>query len=243
MFRRLASVAGMLLCLAAVAGAQTADDIVAKTIAAQGLAKLKPVQTMRVTGAMSITPPGGSPIEGTIVIEVKRPDKARMTLSIMGTENSQGYDGETGWSLMPIQGKGAAEPATPDELKDLQEQADMDGSLVDYKAKGHKVEVIGKEAVQGTDAYKLKVTLKNGDVQFQYIDVEHSLPIKMESTRIVNGTETSTETFVSDYKDVSGVLLPHTIEARVMDAIQKVTVQKVEMNAAIDDGRFKMPGK
>lgn len=243
MFRRLAVVIVVLVCFAAVAGAQTADDIVAKTIAAQGLAKLKPVQTMRVTGTMSITPPGGTAIEGAIVIEVKRPAKTRMTLTLMGMENSQGYDGETGWSMMPIQGKPTAEPASADELKDLIEQADMDGALVDYKTKGHQVELVGKDSVQGTDVYKLKVTLKNGDVQYQYIDTEHFLPIKMDSSRMVNGTELNTETFVGDYKDVNGVMLPHSVEARVMGAIQKVIVQKVEFNVPLDDSRFKAPAK
>jgi hypothetical protein len=241
MFRRLALVVGVLVGFAALAGAQTADEIVAKTVAAQGLDKLKPVQSMRVTGTMSITPPGGTAIEGAIIIEVKRPAKTRMTLTIMGMENAQGYDGQTGWSLMPIQGKAAAEPATPDELKDLIEQADMDGTLVDYKAKGHKVELVGKDSVQGTDAYKLKVTLKNGDVQFQYIDAEHFLPLKMESSRVVNGTEMNTETFVGDYKSVNGVLMPHSVEAHVMGAIQKVVVQKVELDVPLDDARFKMP--
>jgi outer membrane lipoprotein-sorting protein len=243
MFRRLAVVVGVLVCFAAVAGAQTADDIVGKTIAAQGLAKLKPVQSLRVTGTMIITPPNMAAVEGAIIIEVKRPAKTRMTLTIMGMENAQGYDGQNGWSLMPIQGKAAAEPATPDELKDLEEQADMDGTLVDYKTKGHKVELIGKDSVQGTGAYKLKVTLKNGDVQFQYIDTEHFLPIKMESSRVINGAETNTETFVGDYKDVNGVLMPHSIEARVMGVVQKVIVTKVEMNVPLDDARFKMPGK
>jgi len=243
MFRRLASAIGVLVCFAAVAGAQTADDIVARTIAAQHLDKLKPVQSMRVTGVMSVVPPGGAPIEGTVVIEVKRPAMTRATITIMGMENSQGYDGQNGWSLMPVQGKPTPEPASADDLKDLQEQADMDGTLVGYKAKGHSVELVGKEAVQGTDTYKLKITLKNGDVQFHYIDAEHFLPIKMETKRIVNGTEVNAQTFASDYKEVNGVLMPHTVETHVMGAIQKVTVQKVEMNVPIDDARFKAPGK
>jgi hypothetical protein len=184
-------------------------------------------------------------MDAAIVIENKRPMKTRATLTVQGTDNIQAYDGENGWTLMPIQQKPAAEPATPDELKDLRQQADMDGELVDYKAKGHKVELVGKEAVQGTDAWKLRVTLKDGDVQFQYIDAEHFLPIKMETTRTINGQQVKTETFIGDYKDEGGVMMPHSIEVAVpmqgVTITQKVVVQKVEVNVPLDDARFKMP--
>jgi outer membrane lipoprotein-sorting protein len=240
MFGRLALALGLLLSGSGLGYAQTVDDIVAKTIAAQGLEKMKSVQTMRMTGTMTITPPG---IDAAIVVENKRPMKTRVTITVQGIENAQAYDGTAGWSFMPVQGKAAAEPATSDEMKDLRQQSDMDGTLMDYKAKGHKVELLGKEAVEGTDAWKLKVTLKDGDVQYTYVDAEHFLPIKMETTRIINGTEMKTETMIGDYKDESGVMMPHAIEARVpgIGVTQKIAVQKVEMNVAIDDARFKMP--
>jgi outer membrane lipoprotein-sorting protein len=176
-------------------------------------------------------------------MENKRPAKARVTITVQGIENAQAYDGETGWSFMPVQGKAGVEPATADEMKDLRQQADMDGTLVDYKAKGHKVELVGKEAVQGTDAWKLKLTLKDGDVQYMYIDAENWLPIKMDTTRTINGTEMKTETFMSDYKAEGGITMPHSIEAKVpgLGVTQKVTVQKVELNVPIDDARFKAP--
>ncbi len=244
MFRRVALALGLLVSVAAVAGAQTADEIVAKTIAAQGLDKMKSVQSRRMTGTMTLTPPG---MDVAITIENKRPNKTRGTLVVQGIENVQAYDGQTGWTFMPVQGKPTPEPATADELKDLQEQADMDGELVDYKAKGHLVELVGKEPVQGTDAYKLKVTLKNGDVQYQYIDAASYLPIKMTTTRTINGAQVNAETLISDFKDESGVLLPHAIEVTLPIAgttiTQKVTVQKVEFNVPIEDSRFKMPAQ
>ena len=246
MFRRFALALALLLSFAAIGAAQTVDDIVAKTIAAQGLEKMKSIQTRRLTGTMSIIPPGSPGIDGTIVIENKRPMKTRATLTIQGTDNVQAYDGETAWSQMPVQGKPNAEPATADDLKDLRQQADMDGELMDYKAKGHKVELLGKESVQGTDAWKLRVTLKDGDVQYQYIEAEHFLPIKMEATRTINGAQIKTETLIGDYKDENGMMMPHSLETNVplqpgMTVTQKVVVQKVEFNVPIDDARFKMP--
>jgi outer membrane lipoprotein-sorting protein len=240
MLRRLALALGLLVSFSAIGRAQTLDDIVAKTLAAQGLDKLKSVQTIRMTGTMSITPPG---IDAAVVIESKRPMKVRMTLTVQGIENTQAYDGQAGWSFMPVQGKANPEPATAEELKDLRQQADMDGALVDYKTKGHKVELVGKEPVEGTDAWKLKLTLKDGDVQYYYIDTEHYLPIKVDTTRIVNGADVKAETLIGDYKDEGGVMMPHSIEARVpaVGVTQKIAVQKVEMNVPIDDARFKMP--
>ncbi len=241
MRRRLALALGVLVSLSALAAAQSVDDIVAKTIAAQGLQKMKPVQAMRMTGTMSVEVPGQEPISAPVVIEVKRPNKARMTFTMMGMENAQGYDGQVGWSFMPIQQQMAPQPATADELKDLQEQSDMDGSLVDYKMKGHTIELVGKEPVQGTDAYKLKLTLKGGDVQYEYINAQTFMPMKLDTTRVIQGTPVNVETFVGDFKDEGGVMLPHTIEAHVGNIKQRVTVEKVEMNAQIDDARFKMP--
>jgi outer membrane lipoprotein-sorting protein len=242
MLRRFAFALGLLVSFAAIGAAQTADDIVAKTVAAQGLDKLKAVQTRRITATMTITPPG---IEAPIVIENKRPMKTRATLTVQGMDNIQAYDGESAWALMPIQGKTSAEPVSGDDLKDLLQQADLDGELVNYKAKGHTVELMGKEPVQGTDTWKLKVTLKDGDVQYQYIDAEHFLPIKMEITRTLNGTPSKREIFIGDYKDEGGVMTPHSIETAIpvqgTTVTQKVTVQKVEVNVPIDDARFKMP--
>ncbi len=242
MFRRLALALGLLVSVVAVAGAQTADEIVAKTIAAQGLDKLKSVQSRRMSATMTITPPG---MDVGITFENKRPMKARATITVQGIENVQAYDGQTGWTFMPAQGKATPEPATADELKDLQEQADIDGELVNYKAKGNTIELVGKEPVQGTDTYKLKVTLKNGDVQYQYFDTTTYLPIKMVTTRTINGTPGTVETLISDFKDEGGVLMPHAIEATVpvggMQMTQKITVTKVEFNVPIEDSRFKMP--
>ncbi len=240
MFRRVVFAAGLLVSWAAIASAQTADEVVAKTIAAQGGAdKIKAVQTMRMTGTMSL----GPGMEVPIVIEAKRPKKVRVDLDVQGTQNTQAYDGQTGWVFLPVQNMKTPEPAPADMMKDLDEQADMDGPLVDYKDKGNQVELMGKEAVQGTDTYKLKVTTKAGEVRYVYIDTEHFLPLKAESKRMVNGAERATSTLMGDYKAEGGVMMPHSIESTVegAPATQKVTITKIDINVPIDDARFKMP--
>ena len=102
----------------------------------------------------------------------KRPEMARLEFTIQGLTAVQAYDGSKAWQIMPFMGKKDPELMSGDETKEMEETADLDGPLVDYKAKGNTVELLGKEKIEGTDAYKLKVTLKNGDVQTQYIDAD-----------------------------------------------------------------------
>jgi len=254
MLRRLALAAALLVSFAALGRAQEfkslgppqgqatgpADDIIAKTLAAQGgVDKIKAIQSMKMTGTMSLAGIGDVPL----VIQAKRPKKVRIDLDIQGTQNSQGYDGQAGWLFLPLQGMKAAQAAPPDMMKDLDEQADMDGPLVDYKAKGNTVELAGKDPVQGTSAYKLQVTTKAGDVRYIYIDAETLLPLKQESKRMINGTERATTTTLSDYKAVAGVMMPHSIETSIegVPITQKVTIQTIETNVPIDDALFKMP--
>ena len=214
MFRRLALAFGLLLSFTAAAAAQTADDIVAKSIAAQGLEKMKSVQTRRMTGTMTITVPGaGAPkIEGTIVVENKRPMKTRATLTIQGTENVQAYDGENAWTLMPAENKPIPGPASADELKDLRQQADMDGELVDYKAKGSQAELLGREKLDGSDAWRVKLTRKDGDVQYVYLDPDSALEIRVTTIHRVRGTEEVSDADYGSYQQVAGAWFPFAIE-------------------------------
>lgn len=240
MFRKLIFGFVAAVALSAPASAQTVDEIVAKNIQAHGgMEKIKSVKTLRMTGKL----PVGPGIEAPMIIEQKRPNSMRMEFTIQGLTGVQAYDGKTGWMLMPFQGKKDPEPMGEDDLKDTAEQAEFDGPLVDYKQKGHKVELIGKEQVEGTDAYKLKVTLKNGDVRYFYLDADSHLEIKSEAKRTIRGTERETEAVYGDYKEVGGMMIPHSFEigAKGSPSKQKLTIEKVEINPTIEDARFKMP--
>ncbi len=222
--------------------AQTVDEIVAKNTQARGgLEKLKAVKTMKMTGRITVGP--GS--EAPVVMEMKRPNKVRLDITLQGMTLSQAYDGKQGWQLNPFGGGKNAEPMSPEDLKNAEEQADMDGPLVDWKAKGHKVELVGKEKVEGTDAYKLKATLKNGNIRYIYLDADSYLDIRGEEKRTVRGTERETEQTIGDYKEVGSLLLPHSFEsgAKGRPEKQKITIEKIELDLPIDDGRFAMPAK
>lgn len=226
--------------LAMPAAAQTVDEIIAKNIQARGgLEKLKARKTIRLTGKMTV----GPGIEAPVVLEQKRPNNLRIDFTIQGLTGIQAYDGKIGWMIMPFQGKKDPEQMSAEILKDIDDQADLDGPLVDYKEKEHKVELVGKESVEGTDTYKLKVTLKNGTVQYFYLDADSYLEIKGEGKRTIRGTEMEGESTFGDYKEVEGLMLPHSVESGVKGSPnkQKITVEKVEINPEIDDSRFKMP--
>jgi len=220
--------------------AQTVDEVVAKNIQARGgMDKLKSVKTIKTTATMTM----GPGMEAPGVMFQKRPERARLEFTIQGLTAIQAYDGSKGWQIMPFMGKKDAELMSADETKEVQEMADLDGPLVDYKAKGNTVELLGKDKIEGTDAYKLKVTLKNGDVQTQYLDADSFLEIKEETTRTVRGTEHVVESSVGDYKEVDGIVFPFAVESSMKgsDEKQKITISKIELNVPVDDSVFKMP--
>jgi outer membrane lipoprotein-sorting protein len=224
------------------AAAQTADQIIAKNNDAKGgLAKQKAVQSVRMTGRMTV----GPGIEAPIVLEIKRPKSMRIDIAVQGMTITQAYDGTAGWMLNPLSGRTDPEVVPPDTLKSMEQQADLDGPLVDYKEKGHTVELLGKEKVEGTDCYKLKVNLKSGDSMTYYIDAETRLEIKIDGRTMVRGTEQLSETLIGDWKDVGGILMPHSIDNGQPGAPmrQKITVEKIELNVPLDASRFAMPGK
>ncbi|MFZ3340969.1 MAG: hypothetical protein WA213_08815 [Terriglobales bacterium] len=235
------------LCLAAVAlavlvpvlSAQTVDEIIAKNIQARGgMEKLKSIKSIKTIATMTM-----GTMEAPGVMIQKRPEMARLEFTIQGLTAVQAYDGSKAWQIMPFMGKKDAELMSADETKEMEETADLDGPLVDYKAKGNTVELLGKEKIEGTDAYKLKVTLKNGDVQTMYIDTDSFLEIKEDTKRMVRGTEHDFESSIGDYKDVDGIIFPFAVESGMKgsDQKQKITISKIELNVPADDSIFKMP--
>ena len=229
-----------LALLTPLASAQTVDELLAKNIEAKGgMAKLKAVKSHRATGKMI----GGPGMEFPFVRMSKRPNQTRFEFSFQGMTGVQAYDGKTAWMSMPFAGKKEPEAMPADEAKMVEEQADFDGPLMDYKEKGNSVELVGKDQVEGADAYKLKVTLKNGDVRYYFLDAETYLAIKVEAKRMIRGTEVEGESYLGDYKEVGGMMMAHSIEngAKGSPQRQKRVIEKVELNPDIADSLFAMP--
>jgi hypothetical protein len=134
-------------------------------------------------------------------------------------------------------------PLPEDVVMEAGEQADIDGPLVDWKSKGHQIELAGREAVDGRETYKLKVTLKSGGVLFSYLDVKSKYLVRTESTRQVRGRPVRMETTFGDYRKTKGILFPHLVEVRAAGRPQvlRVVVDKIEVNPPLSEARFAPP--
>lgn len=239
MRRVLLAIAGLAL-LAMPAAAQTAEEVVSKYIkTVGGVDKIQAVKTLRRAGKFT----GGGGFEATILEENKRANMVRQEFSLQGMTQINAYDGKRGWKIEPWQGKKDVEPLGEEEMKQIIEDSDFDGPLVNYQQKGNKIEFVGMEPVEGTDAFKLKVTLANGDVRYYFMDTDYFVPIKIDTKRMVRGAEREYETSLGDYKEVAGWYLPHSVEvnAKGSQNKQKVTYEKIEANMPIDDNRFRVP--
>lgn len=222
------------------AWAQTADELIEKNIQAKGgREKLQAIKTLRISGKVTM----GPGMEAPMTMEMARPDKLRTEFVIQGMTGVQTYDGKEGWTLMPFMGKTDPEPISGSQLESIKEQADFDGLLVDYKAKGHQVELAGKEDLEGTPAYKLKVTKKNGDIGYYWLDAESFLEMKASGKTNVNGQDIEGETWFGNYKEAGGVVFAHSVENKAvgMPGSMVITFDKIEVNPDLPDGRFGKP--
>jgi hypothetical protein len=233
---------GMALSAALFGQAQTPDEIVAKYVARiGGMEKLQAIKTLRKTGKYT----GSGGFEARVVEENKRPNMVRQEFVIQGMVGITAYDGKEGWKIEPWQGKKDVEPLGEEELKQIIEDSDFDGPLVGYRDKGNKVELAGKEPFEGTDTYKLKVTLANGDVRIFFMDADSFVPIKIDTKRVIRGAERESETTIGDYKEVAGVYFPHSYETGTKGSPNraKIVYDKLEANVPLDDSRFHPPVK
>ena len=149
------------LSLSITAWSQTADELVQKNTEAKGgIEKIKAIKTVRLTGKLD----AGGGFTGAVGQENKRPNQVRETFTLQGMTQVQAYDGSAGWQIRPFGGRKDPQLMGEDDMRDLLIDADFDGPLVDYVEKGNKIEYLGHDTVDGDDALRLKVTLKNGDI-------------------------------------------------------------------------------
>jgi hypothetical protein len=223
---------------APAAHAESVDEVIARHLQARGgKDRIKAIRSARMTGRISLH----QGMEAPFTWEWKRPNSLRLEFTIQGITCIQAYDGATGWMVMPFMGKRDPEAMSDSDLKRFADAADLDGALMDYREKGHQVELAGKEAIEGTDAYKLKLTRKNGDVSFLYLDAQSYLQIKEIGTISVGGEQQAFESGWGDYKEAGGVMFPFAKERKLQGQTQVITIEKIELNVDTPAARFKMP--
>jgi hypothetical protein len=220
-------------------GAQTVDEVIAKNIQARGgMEKIKAIQTVRTTGKFS-----QDSFRAVYVQENKRQEKVREELIVQGLAQVQAYDGKTGWQINPFRGRKDAELMSQDDTKTLLVDGDIDGLLVDYREKGHQAELLGHDSLEGTDCFKIKLTEKNGDIRYYFLDADSYLELKIETQSSIRGEIQYTETWYGDYEQIQGVYFPFAIESNEVgsDSRQKFMVEKIEVNVPLDNTLFSMP--
>ena len=257
----------------------SAAAIVDKNVAARGgLQAWRSVQTMTLTGKLGA---GGNqratlsiPVAGVhktqeadlpqrraeevqlpFVMELKRPSKVRFELQFKGQTAVQVFDGSQGWKVRPFLNRNDVEPFSPEEMKTASAQGELDGPLIDYAAKGTQIESDGTEKVEGRDTYKLKLTLKSGDVTHVWVDSQTFLEAKVQGRpRRLDGTDHPVEVYYRDYRPVNGLQIPFVLETRVLPVAktatgfrdtpvppEKITIEKVTVNPKLDDSQFAKP--
>jgi len=227
-------------CLGILAAAQTAEELVNKNIQAKGgMEKIKAIHSIRIRARMS----GGGGFTAAIGQENQRPNLLRETFSLQGMTAVTAFDGATGWQIQPFGGKKDPEYMGEDDVRDLELDADFDGPLVDYKEKGNIVEYLGHDVVDGDDALRLKVTLKNGDIVYYFLDPDTFLEIRREVQEFIRGSVRESVTEMGSYKPVNGVMYPFSTSSgsKANPAEQTVTVEKIDVNVPIDKVDFAVP--
>ena len=220
----------------------TADELAAKNVEAKGgLDSIHAIKSLRLTGTMRLQQ---DTLELGFVTLVKRPGSVRYEASLQGLTQVQAFDGTQAWQINPFEGRKDPEKLSADDAKGLGEDAaDFAGPLVDYKAKGYTLDYLGREDVDGTEAYKLRVTRTNGDLTTVYLDPDYFLEIRTVNRRIEHGVPVETVIDYGDYEKVAGVFLPFSQESGLKGSNdrQKVAFDKAEANFDAADGLFQLP--
>jgi len=218
--------------------AQSVDDVIEKYVEAiGGIERLNSVKTVKVSGRI---------VQGSNLIPfvqyIKVPDKIKIEITRQGLTLQQAYDGSIGWTLNPFRGVKIPEKLNPEQMKDLKNQADFEGGLVNYEKKGSTAEYLGVDDFEGSEVYKIRITEGDGERTTYYIDVVTNLVVKKEIRRKIEEKEQKTEYFYGAYKQVNGLMVPFSIETGTGSGeTQKRELDKVEFNVEIEDSIFKMP--
>ena len=224
------------------AQAQTADELVAKNVAARGgIERLRAIRTMTVTAKL-VTPDGHG---GPMTIQLMRPDLIREEMNFGPAKSVRAFDGKAGWETHADSGTVEVRPVTGGDLDSLRDEGanGIDGSLADYKEKGNKVTFEGAAVVEGRPCYKLKVVLRSGHVQYLFLDAQSFLEVHEEIVRSFNGNESIIEETIADYREEGGVLFAHRYVSGMAGRTNKstLTFEKIEINPPLDRSLFAQP--
>ena len=241
MYRHLFRVTpALILLFAGSAAAQTVDDIVARNLQAKGgAAKWQSVNAVKMTGKVTLQ---GQ--EMPLTVYAKRPNLNRREISLPEGKVVEAFDGTTAWMVNPMTGSDAPRAAPAAATDMMKAAADFDGALINYKTKGHTIELVGKEKLRDKEVYHLKVTMNGGQVQHYFLDAESGIELKTLADIDLGmaGGKQTLETEMSNYKAVDGIMLPHTVKQFMSGKqVGEMSITAVEFNPPVADDLFRMP--
>ncbi len=226
------------LLLSSMSIAQSADEIVAKHITAiGGTDNWKKINSMRQEATLSV-----QGMDIPLVITAVHNKGTKQEYTVMGMTGYSIITAEGGWNFNPMQGQTKPEPITQDELKYGKDQLDLQGDFVDYKAKGHTIQLMDKEDVEGVECLKVKLTRKSGNESIFFFDPKTYYIVRTSSKMSANGQEVESVVNMSNYQKLpEGIVIAYTIESTAVPA--PITVTKVIVNGKIDEAVFKVVTK
>jgi outer membrane lipoprotein-sorting protein len=216
------------------------DELLQKYSKARG----QNIQTVKMTGKM-IQP--GNP-EFMITSFEKRPDMFRQEMEVQGTKIIVAFIGQTGWIISPTLGSFDPQDMPPSSFNSLNKELRSDpyvswnNPIVNWKENGNKLELIGREDINGTQVYNLKLTFKDNEVANYYMDAAKFVMLLVKEKTMEQGQMNETEDKFSDFRDVDGVSMPFKIETITNGQTSTIVIlDKCEFNLPIDDAIFKKP--
>ncbi len=233
---------GVLFVACAPPSPSTVEEIIAANLEARGgEERLRALGSSRETGMVRAS--GGR--VARVVRETARPGRIRLEFSYQGTVSVFAHDGETAWQVAPLQGQFEPRVMDPDHHAAAGvDQRDLEGPLLDWREKGHVVELAGREALAGGEAFKLKLTLADGAIRYDYIDLATWHVVRSDVTRSIRGRAVELQNTYSDFRVEGGIVFPHLIETRAKDRpeVLTITLETIELDPDLDDARFQYPG-
>ncbi len=217
--------------------AQTIDQVLEKYYKATGMEKMADVKTFYVKAKTSMMG-----MDMPMTMQMKKPNKFRIDMEVMGQKIEYGYDGEGGWMRNPMAGGGITELKGA-ELSQAMNQADLEGELYNYAKKGNSVELIGKVDTDGTQAYRIKLTSADGSVKDYYIEANTYLVLKVKAKVEQMGQTMEVTQKMLEYKDVNGMQIPCKMESETPMGTQTVVFEEIKLDESIDDSIFAKPAE
>lgn len=219
--------------------AQDLQEVLNSHFEAIGQANYNNVKSMKATGKSV-----GQGMENEFTVFQMRPNNFHLLVDIQGAQMIQSFDGEKAWYVAPWTGSTDPIELTGVQLKAFKRQADFDGSLVNYEEKGFETELVGTEDMEGTEVFKIKQSTADGDIFYQYIDTENFVLLKTSAILKMGESETTSDTYFSNFNEHEGVVTPYNIEVKMNgQTASQIIIENIEFNVEIDETIFVMPPK